>query len=865
MGKGFQGALMRALGAKEHLATVTGTARISPTVLRVDFVSETLLYPDGELPSAWVRASFPDVEGGGKQYQRGYTFADPDPAAGTFSFYFLLHNPAGPASNWAVHAQAGDELVMQRMGGDGWELDDPQPPGYLLVGDVAAWPGISSIIAAAPEGATIRAFIEYTHAHDRDLCVPERPGTTLTWVPSTPDHRALVSALGDDDYRGWKSFVAAEATATRLVKSKLTGEHDHNKATMHAQAYWAEGKSMGKQTDIEDLIAEHGPATEGPATTADASAGAQAAAIAAPEAIELGTPEPVLAPAKPAFILSGILAVVLAALSVVPLVLFAELARRLVAGADRSELMSVGVTAAVVLVAGSALSALLITALHVYDQFFAAALRRRVLEKFTRLPLGWFTGRRRAEVRKLATDDVESLHYLVTHAVVDLATAIVTPLAILIYLFTVNWALALILLVPVVVYLVLMIRMAAGDKPRMQRALAWSATMPGDAERYIAGQPVSRIFGDDATIDLPGEVAKRNEFLKGWQHDTIGTKSLLLQLHRPMTAMVIVAVAGTALVTLGAMPAAAILPFLILGTSFGDRLLAASYAANGLRGGMTAKGALDLLLTTPELPRAAEPASLTAGRAAPAAAMTFRGVTFGYTAGRSVLHDLNLDLVPGGTTAIVGPSGAGKSTVAALAARLWDPEQGAVTLDGVDLRALDEDTLRSQIAVVLQDVQLVRGSVADNIALGMPDATRDEIVTAARTAHLAGVIEALPNGYDTQVDRDSLSGGQRQRIAIARAILGNPRLVVLDEATAAADPDSEWEVRQGLSKLLAGRTVLVIAHRLHTIARADRIVVLDDGRIVEQGTAEALIAADGLFARMHAQAAEATEIAEARR
>ncbi|MFZ2511625.1 MAG: ATP-binding cassette domain-containing protein [Gordonia sp. (in: high G+C Gram-positive bacteria)] len=852
MGKGFQGAVMRALGAKEHLATVITVEQISSAVIRISFVSDTLLYPDGEKPSAWVRAWFPDVEGGSKQSQRGYTLMDPDPATGCFSVCFLVHEPAGPASSWAQHAQPGDELVVQRMGGDGWELDDPQPAGYLVCGDVAAWPGIRSILQGAPVGVPIRAFIEYTHDDDRQLDLPARPeiDLTVTWVPGRTDGRALVDALGDADYRGWKSWVAAESKATRLVKSKLSGEHGHNKGTMHAQAYWIAGRAMGKHADAADL------ANAAEAETAAVALEADPAFAAGPlPTAPAVADESVLRPARPAFILSGFIALILAALAVVPLVLFAELAQRLVDGADRQSLVGLAVTGLLVMVIGAVLSALLITVLHFYDQHFAAALRRKVLAKFTRLPLGWFLGRRPAEVRTLAQDDIGALHYLVTHAVVDLVTAVITPLVIIGYLFSVNWTLALVLLIPVVIYVVMIMQMAAGDRPRLTRMLQWNAVLPGEAERYIGAQPVSRVFGDGATVDLPGEVRAMSDFLKDWQHVTIDRKSILLQLNRPMTSMVIVALAGTALIVVGWTPAGAIFPFLILGTSFGDRLIAASYAANGLREGTAATASLDLLLTTPELAQVSEPAARTPGVGP--AAVRFTDVSFGYTAGRTVLDGFSLDLPAGGTTAVVGPSGAGKSTVAALATRLWDPDTGSVTLDGVDLRCYREDELRKQIAVVLQDVQLVRGTIAENIALGRPDATRAAIVEAARTAHIAEVIEALPDGYDTHIERDSLSGGQRQRLAIARAILGDPRLVVLDEATAAADPDSEWEVRQGLSRLLAGRTVLVIAHRLHTVAHADLIVVLDEGRIAESGTRDQLLAAGGLFARLHDRAMEA--------
>lgn len=852
MGKGFQGAVLRALGAKNHPATVTGVRWMTEHVVRIEFQCGEILHAGGEKPAAWIRAWFPDVNNAAKFHQRGYTLLDPDPAAGTFAICFLVHDPAGPASTWARNAVVGDELLMTRLGGDGYDIaaDGERPRGYLLMGDVAAWPAIVRLIEEIGDDIPIRAVIEHENDDDRDLPLPEHPGLTVDWVPTSPDRRALTEAIGEDDYRGWHTWVTAESKATRLAKGALALNHEQNKATMHTQAYWMAGRAMGKQVDTATEDTAVSTASE---TATDDVA---EAALTPPRAPKAAAPaEPVLKPALPALIVAGLSALVLAVLAVVPLVLFAELARLLVEGADRHELIDVAVTALIVLVAGAAGSAVLITVLHFYDQVCAAALRRRVLHKLTRLPLGWFLGRRSAEVKKLVADDISSLHYLVTHAVPDLVTAIVTPLAILGYLFSVNWVLALVLLVPVLGYIVAMARLATADRARLEQKMRWDATLPGDAERYIGTQQVSRVFGDGAITDLPARLRRLTEFLKDWQRATIDAKSVILQLNRPTTSMVVVALAGTALITADQMDAAAILPFLILGTSFGDRLLAASYAVGGLREGMNGKTSLDLLLSSGELEQAEN--GSTGPEPSGPARVELRGVTFGYTPGRPVVRDLHLDLPAGGTTALVGPSGAGKSTVAALVARLWDPDAGAVLLDGVDLRDIPEVQLRQRIAVVLQDVQLIRGTIADNIALGMPDADRAAIAEAARAAHIADVIESLPDGYDTVVDRDSLSGGQRQRIAIARALLGDPRFVVLDEATAAADPDSEWEVRQGLSRLLAGRTVLIVAHRLHTVADADRIVVFDGGQIVEQGTGPELIAAGGRYAAMTAQAQEA--------
>ncbi|GAA1475337.1 ATP-binding cassette domain-containing protein [Corynebacterium felinum] len=867
MSKGFQGAVLRALGAKEHRATVTGTSWIAPHVKRVDFHSPDLLDPQGESPSAWVRGWFPDPFGKSTLHQRGYTFLESNSDTGEFSIAFLIHDPAGPASQWAITAQVGEEIVFQRYGSQGFIPSDPPPAGYLLVGDAASWPAISSIIASLPSGTPIKVLMELFHEQDRNLPFPTHPDVEIAWIPTREDSRALLNALSAGDYHGWRTWVAAETTATRLVRQALQIDHGQNKGTMYTQAYWVHGKAMGKQVEIELESEAPQPDSTPPNTprnTHSTTPSPQAGATHSPQPARPVAPTPkpkainVLRPARLALIAGGVAQGLLSLLEIAPLVLFAELARRVVAGAQLDELLSLAVIAAVIMAIGALGTSLLVLALHVHDVRFSAALRARVLRKLTRVPLGWFRRRQAADVKKVVQDDVGSLHYLVTHAVPDLVAAVVTPVGMCVYLFTIEWRLGVVLLVPVITYVVVMVRMATSDKPRLQQMLRFNATLSGDAQRFIAGQNVARVFGDNATVNLPRTLNDMRSFLSTWQLSTINAKAMSLQLNRPMTVMVLLGVAGTALISAGWMPAADLIPFLIAGTSFGHRLVSASYAVGGLQAGFQARASLELVLGEPELaPPSRDPAQLPAPSSP--ADIRLHQVSFGYGSGQKVVEDVSLALAPGTVTAIVGPSGAGKSTIAALVARLWDPDSGSITLDGVDLRDIPEGQLHSHIALVLQDVQLVRGTIFDNIALGHPDATRKQVIEAARAACIDQVIAALPQGYDTVVDRDSLSGGQRQRLAIARALLGNPRAVILDEATAAADPDSEWAIRQGLNRLLAGRTVLVIAHRLHTIAGADSIVVLDQGRVVEQGTDASLRAQGGVYAQLVASAKEAVQ------
>lgn len=252
----------------------------------------------------------------------------------------------------------------------------------------------------------------------------------------------------------------------------------------------------------------------------------------------------------------------------------------------------------------------------------------------------------------------------------------------------------------------------------------------------------------------------------------------------------------------------------------------------------------------PTVPDPAKPVDLWAARGH----IEFRDVLFGYSKDRVILPDFSLDIPAGQTIALVGTTGAGKSTLAKLVSRFYDPTEGRVTLDGVDLRSLHPKDLRRAIVMVTQEAYLFSGTVADNIALGKPDATLDEIEAAARAVGADAFIQALPDGYATDVNKRGgrVSAGQRQLISFARAFLADPAVLILDEATASLDIPSERQIQEALQTLLADRTAIIIAHRLSTVAIADRVLVMEHGRIIEDDAPEALIGGDGRFARLHA-------------
>lgn len=833
MSRGFQGAVLKALGAGDHVLSVLAVVDVTPHYRRIVFEAPTLFDRPFET-AGYLRLWVPDAEKPGRHHQRGYTIVAPDEAAGTIILEFAMH-ASGPAVAWAARVEPGEQITASRYGSTKFAVPDPVPDGFVLIGDTAAIPAINGVLATLPDDVPVEVLLEQSHDDDVDIPLAAHPRMSVTWVPQTGDPAVLADAIGERDWSNWYAWVTAESAATRRVRNRLK-EFGFPRSDVHAQAYWMRGKAMGTRHDAEI------PEQRGPEPVP-----VEAVASKPRKGWRSRAGSTLLAPLKGRLILAGAVQAVVSLLQLAPFVVLVELCRRVLdGGADERTLRDLGLLALVLFGAGTVLALLLVTAMHVLDARFGHEVRTAIVAKLRRLPLGWFTERSSGRVKQSVADDAANLHYLVTHAVLDVVAAVVTPLAVLGYLFAIEPVLAAVLLIPLAAFGILTARMISVSSAQIPAAVEWTARAGSEAIAYLDGLPVVRAYDLGPDGKFRATLEEHAAFLEGWQRPLLGRRTVTDLVTRPSTSLLVIAAAGTGLVLGDVMSPVDLLPFLLLGVTFSTQLLAIGYGLASLREATAAARRIGLVLTEAELAAGSEPRPLPA--AASGRAVRFASVSFEYKPGHPVVSDVDLELRPGTVTALVGPSGAGKSTLAALLARFHDVTGGAITVDGADLRSLTAEELYATVGFVFQQVSVLDASVRDNIALARPGATDDEVEAAARAALIHERIERLPDGYDTVLGHTArLSGGEEQRLQIARAILADPKVLVLDEATAFADPESEFQVQRALSRLIVGRTVLVIAHRLHTVTDADAIAVLDGGRLVQYGTHPELVAEPGLY------------------
>ena len=492
--------------------------------------------------------------------------------------------------------------------------------------------------------------------------------------------------------------------------------------------------------------------------------------------------------------------------------------------------------------------------LSVVGEQAVAGLRRELFARLLEMPPGWFADRRTGELTSRLTVDIGLLQGVLSHQISEFARQVLALIGGVILLTWLQPRLTLtaLLVAPVVVGTAMVFgrklrRMTMGVQDRIAEATA------------VAEEAFSQIRTVQSFVQERAERARYGERVAASVRTAIQrarVRGLFFGMLTLSTfaAIVFVLWQGGLLVLDGQLTAGALVGFLLYTITIAASVgaLATSFTSYQEAVG-AAERVFEILEMTPAI---ADPPEALSLPAPVRGEVTFEGVSFRYQDDASLpltLEHVTLRVAPGEVVALVGPSGGGKTTLVSLLPRFWDLEQGRITLDGLDIQSIRLADLRGAIGIVPQDPALFSGTIRENIAYARPKATEAEVRAAARAAHAQEFIERLPQGYDTLVGERGvkLSGGQRQRVAIARAILKNPAVLILDEATSNLDTESERLIEDALSQLLVGRTTLIIAHRLSTVQRADRLVVVDGGRIVEEGTHAELLARRGLYAKLY--------------
>lgn len=568
---------------------------------------------------------------------------------------------------------------------------------------------------------------------------------------------------------------------------------------------------------------------------------------------EPGPISQILSSIRSRLIVAAVLAALGSMLTLVPLAGIAHIATLALGNTPSGELQGdIGWTvlfSIVSMFAGLALISAGELLAHLADNQLTRGLRLSAAQRLAKVPLGWFTGQASGEVKQAMQDDIATLHSLTAHFYTSVGRALGAIAISVLYLFFMDWRMAIVALLPFPGFFLFLRHAMKASSANMQGFVEKLGRLNSATVEFVSGIPVVKAFGSSGQAH--GGYSKAVDgFADAFLNFARPLVARMAHAHAmiaPVTVLGVVLIFGALFSYLDWMAPVDILPFALVAPGICAPLLLLHTLLHDLGGATGAAQRVQALMKTPVLE------TLTADQQQVPANQEVRveNVSYVYGEGHQALSNISFTLEPGTVTAIVGSSGSGKSTIARLLLRFFDPSEGRITLGGADLRQIESTELYRRIGFVLQEVRLINASVRENIALGRPSASQQEIEDAARAANIHDRILSLPRGYDSVVGEDAqLSGGERQRVSIARAVLLDPPILVLDEATAAADASNEVAIQDALSRFAQGRTLLVIAHRLDTIMHADRILVLENGAIVEQGNHASLLAEQGRYARL---------------
>ena len=476
-------------------------------------------------------------------------------------------------------------------------------------------------------------------------------------------------------------------------------------------------------------------------------------------------------------------------------------------------------------------------------------MRSTVEKKLHRLPLSYFDRQPRGEILSRVTNDIDNIAQTLTQTLAQLLNAVLTVIGVVVMMFVISPLLAIIALVTIPLSGVVTAFIGKRSQKKFVSQWKYTGELNGQIEEAFTGHELVKVFGRQKEVAASFDVTNQKLYESAFGAQFISGMIMPIMFFIGNLNYVAIAVIGGIRITSGTMTLGDVQAFIQYSQRFTQPLTQVASMANLLQSGVaSAERVFALLDATEESP---EPASYDAhegtGRVA------FEDVSFSYDPDKPLITDLSLVASPGQTVAIVGPTGAGKTTLVNLIMRFYELDSGRITLDGVDIATLPRQELRERIGMVLQDSWLFGGTIRDNIAYGKPSATEDEILAAARATYVDRFVHSLPDGYDTVIDAEAsnISAGEKQLITIARAFISQPSLLILDEATSSVDTRTELLVQQAMSALRSDRTSFVIAHRLSTIRDADLILVMEDGQIVEQGTHDQLLAAEGAYWRLY--------------